>query len=296
MVLPRRRDARAARAAGAGPWTAWAVLLVPAAAACAHEGPAATWQVQALASSYEAEERIGTLSFNRERGRLKGVAVGAQARALGLAWSAYATREEGTVAYDGLTQFGLPLLTETRVTVDRWQAWTRYTAPARGDQPGFSLGLGLGTLRLARAIRPGALSLATTETMHVTQAGVLGEVQGVLPGASGGAEKTSSAGRWHLRATWQQPLRQRLDVQTFGVLDPYVLSPRRRELLGLEIGAATRWVGPWKASLHFDVRRWRFGESDAVPISQGGVPAGLSRYPGSTQWVRGFGLSLGHPL
>lgn len=295
MARLRRHDAQAG-GAGARLLAARALCLVPAASAWAQDAPAAAWQVQALASNYKAEERIGSLSFNRERGRLKGLSVGAQARKLGLEWSAHATREEGTVAYDGLTQFGLPLLTETRLTVDRWQAWTRYEVPAHGDRPGLHLGLGVGTLRIARAIRPSVLSLATTETLHVFHAGVLGEVHGDLPGAKGGSPDTDAPGRWHLRATWQQPLQQRLDVQTFGVLDPYVLSPRRRDLFALEMGAAGHWTGQWTVSLLFEVRRWRFGESEVVPVSQGGAPAGLSRYPGSSQWMRGFALSVAHPI
>ena len=250
---------------------------------------AAAWPAQALELALQAEHwrydaRETTPSgfvLNRDSGVLRGgtlalhAAVGAWRP--GLALQAL----DGTLQYDGRTQIGLPLQTRTGL---QWRRAALTLAPSAFVPLGplaLQPQLALGHLRMARAIAATPVSLPTTETLQATTLGL-------------GAAATWSSGTlaWQLGLDGRRPLRQRLEVDTFGVLDPYVLRPQSRwstQLLG-----TVAWSPQPGWTLRLGARReaLNVGASQAELVTADGRPAAVSAYPGSRQRLRGWSLEL----
>lgn len=231
---------------------------------------------------YDAVEKTpGGFVLNRDHGTLRGPTLRAGAEAAGLRLGVDASQWRGTPGYEGFTQFGLPLATGTQLrwrraglSVEPAEAWA-----AAGLQ--WRPGLALATQQIRRAILASTISSATTETLHRQSAAATLALErrfGAL---------TFGAGAW---AAW--PLRQRLDVDTFGVLDRYDLEPEkgRSGALSLSMGAA--FAPGWSISVHAAREVHEFGASAAVLVTRGGQPAAVSAYPGSVQRVTRAGVEL----
>ncbi|WP_425257941.1 hypothetical protein ACPOLB_20770 [Rubrivivax sp. RP6-9] len=249
----------------------------------------ACWPATALDLSLQAEHwrydaRESTPSgfvLNRDSGVLRGgtlalhAAVGAWRP--GLALQAL----DGTLRYDGRTQIGLPLQTRTGL---QWRraAWTLEPAASVALGPlALQPRLSLARLRLERAIAATPVSLPTTETLQATTLGL-------------GATATWTAGTlaWQAGLDGRRPLRQRLEVDTFGVLDPYALRPQSR--WSTQVLGAVAWTPHPGWTLRLGARReaLNLGASQAALVTADGRPAAVSAYPGSRQRLRGWSLEL----
>ncbi len=267
-----------------GPGTGLLRSVAAVSLLCAAAGPAAALELalQAEHWRYDARETAPSgFVLNRDSGVLRGgtlalhTAVGAWRP--GLALQAL----DGTLQYAGRTQIGLPLQTRTGL---QWRRAALTLAPAAPLPLGplaLQPQLALAHLRLDRAIAATALSLPTTETLQATTLGL-------------GMTATWTVGTlaWQLGLDGRRPLRQRLEVDTFGVLDPYALRPQSQW--------STQWLGAlawtpqpgWTLRLGARREALNVGASPAVLVTSDGRPAAVSAYPGSRQRLRGWSLEL----
>lgn len=231
---------------------------------------------------YEAVEKTpGGFVLNRDRGTLRGPTLRATADVAGLRVGLGAAQWRGTPGYEGLTQFGLPLVTGTRM---RWQQVALSVEAADGWAVAglrWRPGLALSTQQIRRAILASGISSATTETLHRQSA------VATLALARAFGPVTLGAGAWAAR-----PLRQRLDVDTFGTLDRYTLEPERGRSGALTLEIEARIAPGWAMSVHGTREVHEFGASAAVLVTRGGQPAAISSYPGSVQRLARTGVEL----
>jgi hypothetical protein len=231
---------------------------------------------------YDARETAPSgFVLNRDSGVLRGGTLALQATVGGWRPGLALQALDGTLQYDGRTQIGLPLQTRTGL---QWRRATLTLAPAAPVPLGplvLQPQLALAHLRLARAIAATPISLPTTETLHATTLGL-------------GTTATWTTGplAWQLGLDGRRPLRQRLEVDTFGVLDAYALRPQSRwstQLLG-----ALAWSPQPGWTLRLAARReaLNLGASPAALVTSDGQPAAVSAYPGSRQRLRGWTLEL----
>lgn len=237
-----------------------------------------------VAARYDSVERLGgVLQLNREQGRLRGFALAAAADAGPVTVDLRVERLAGTLGYDGFTQFGLPLQTSTRLvrrTADlalapaqAWSVGPLALRPALLAQ----------TLALQRAIQPSASSAPLTETLRRHALGLQLAAEAKAGPLALGA---TLAGAW--------PLSQRIAVDSFGVLDPFVLHPAGGDRRALRLAASWPLAGGWSLEAEAARESDRFGESPAVLATRGGTPAALALYPGSRQWTSRAALALRH--
>lgn len=232
--------------------------------------------------SYDAVEKTpGGFVLNRDRGALRGPTLRAAADVAGLRVGVDASQWRGTPGYAGFTQFGLPLVTGTEL---RWRQAALAVEAAHGWTAGglqWRPGLALATLQIRRAILASAISSATTETLHRQSAAATLALERAFGAVTLGAGA---------RAAW--PLRQRLDVDTFGALDRYALEPEggRSGALLLSIGA--RLAPAWSMSVQIGREMHEFGASPSVLVTRAGQPAAVSSYPGSVQRTTRAGVEL----
>lgn len=260
------------------PRMATALLALPLGAAgfTLEAGPAA--------GRYDSVERLGGMAvLNRETGSLRGAVLAARAEGGPLAFGLRVERLAGTVAYEGRTQIGLPLSTETRLVrrsaeitlapADPWPLFGLQWRPALGWQG----------LRVHRAIQPSAVSTALTETLRRHALGL-------------SMQAAATAGRlaWTAEAGGAWPVSQRLAVDSFGVLDRFALQPEGGDRLTLRLAVAWALGGGWRLQAEGGRERDRVGASPAALVTRGGVPAAISLYPGSRQWSGRAGLAIVH--
>lgn len=274
------RGAAAVVAALVGPAAVAAALAGPAAVASTAVAPAV--ELAAVQAGYTGTERnaAGGL-FNQEHGRLHGLQARAGAGHGPWRLGVEAAALRGTPGYAGLTQAGLPLATRTQL------GW--YEASARLDRgfdvaPGlqFAAGLGLQWRLIDRAIQPTASSGALTERL---------DLRGWHAHL---AAQWQAAPAWHLSGWWRAErfTTAHLDVDAHGTFDPFGLSPAdgRGRVWGLQ---ATWQAEPaWAVNAGWSATHLRVGASAPRVVTQGGLPAGLASYPGSTQWLRAWHLGV----
>ncbi len=233
-------------------------------------------------AGYDAVEKTpGGFVLNRDRGTLRGPTLRAGADAAGLRLGAEASQWRGTPGYEGFTQIGLPLATGTQL---RWRRAALSVEPAEPWSAAGLLwrpGLALATQQIRRAILASPISSAATETLHRQSAAASLALERPLGAV------TLGAGAW---AAW--PLRQRLDVDTFGVLDRYDLEPDGGKAGALTLSIGARLAPGWAILVHAAREVHEFGASAAVLVTRGGQPAAVSTYPGSVQRVTRAGVEL----
>lgn len=238
--------------------------------------------VAAGAVQVRADEQLQGAAFNAERGTVDGATAWVRHARGPFGLELRAEGERGSLAYDGRTQFGLPLQTRTQ--------WRRealaFGAHAWGAVPGLPDALQLGAAlqlrswRSRRAIQPTFFTSELIESFSVADAGF----GPVLRWAWGG----DATARWQLDARWLtvRPHRQVLRVDAPGVFDPVALAPARRSGRQAELALAWRpapggW-GAWQLQASWGHERFRAGPSDTALVQRGAVPVGLVLYPGGT--------------
>lgn len=248
--------------------------------------PALTLEVQPLRQSFHAVERSGSGQvFNREDGVLTGQQLGL---VLHSPWPAWLTwqQADGLLHYQGHTQIGLPLRTQTQWRRQQWQAGV--DSPTLPLMTGWAAGL---TARVGvfageqwqqRHILPGVWSTALTEDLRWPHLGAQLHLDAAL---------TPQLAFWSRWALHHGP-GGHLAVNFHGVADPAQLRPGagwgQRIELGIQGQLATRLR--WRVGV---LRQQdRLGDSPSVPYQRGGHTQGSVYYPGAVQLQRGMGLSL----
>jgi hypothetical protein len=229
-----------------------------------------------------ADEQLQGAAFNAERGTVDGAAAWVRHEHGPFGLRLRADGEHGSVAYDGRTQFGLPLQTRTQwrreaLALDA-HAWSRL--PGLPDTLQLGAALQLRSWRSRRAIQPTFFTSELIESFSVADAG--------LGPAVRWAWGDGARARWQLDARWLavRPYRQVLRVQAPGVFDPVVLAPARRSGSQGELALAWRPapgpVGAWQVQAAWAHERFQAGPSDLALVQRGPVPVGLVVYPGGT--------------
>lgn len=231
---------------------------------------------------YDAREYLGDSRFllNREKGRLVGGSLAlVVAPASGLIGQVRYTSASGLIDYQGLSQFGLPVATKTRLALERLQL---AAAPANGWSigPGRSWGeLTMARQQLDRSIRASPTSLPLRERIVSWEFGV----------GAGYAAAHHAAGfpleiAFRLSAT--TPLEQHLTVDSFGEFDEALLRPAARASGSAHWEAALHASPDTRIGVAYAVRWMRFGPAPARSLSRDGQPVGQISYPGSRQTIR----------
>lgn len=167
----------------------------------------------------------------------------------------------GELAYDGRTQGGTPLATESRHTdADLVFAWRPWAASRWGE--GW---LVLRALRQRRDIASTRAASGLVETSTLW-----------LPGLRWSHGLDAAGWRWQPSAELRVSARHRLDVDFHGLYDDAGLrGGRRRELvLGLQVSAR---ASPWRFG--FAWTHANQSASDPATLRRGGVAVGSVRQP-----------------
>jgi hypothetical protein len=235
--------------------------------------------------SYKELDTSGDL-LDREDGVAPGVILGLSREWRDLFFAVDFSYYGGDVDYDGQTQSGIPITTQTNAQFSdvSFRAERRQrTATGRA----YGTYVGLGYHEWVRDIE----STRTTGGAFV---------QGLLETytwwtAELGARISlyqAGAGRWQLDARFLYTLDPSVEVDSHGLFDRTTLEPAGRPgfrvALPWEYGAKGQATGfivePW-------VEYYEFGESDKETITSGGTPVGTAFEPRSE--TRNFGVSAG---
>lgn len=236
-----------------------------------------------LETRYNAAETASSgFVLDSEQGPLRGAALRLGAQGYGLAAQTEFGRQSGALHYEGRTQLGVPLQTQTDLALNE----TRVLAGPAGslDVLGAQLRVQGGvTLReIRRDILATLLSSRATETLrNRTWTGRLAWLQPL-------AEQPAVA----LEASVQIeiPWHQDLTVNTYGALDPFVLAPASRPGWSADLRPTWTPAPGWRAWFEFDYAALRYGSGPAKPVFHDGQVAGIASYPGSLQQLRSIGV------
>lgn len=229
---------------------------------------------------YHAVERspAGAV-INTESGSLPLLTVGARWRQAPWFAEMEATSGANTIAYDGFTQLGLPLQTQTRLHLGQWAAWAGYAlADTAAGQ--FSVVAGLAQQRLDRDILPGLGSLPLRETLDTTR---------LVAGVRWRSPSLQAFGRpVALNAAFDAlpALRSRLAVDSYGLYDPVTLAPGRGIDWHLQLRGDIQVTPQASLWLGLGYQSFKPGASATAIWTRNGVPAVTVRYPGSKQVLR----------
>jgi|GEM_PF-2253338 len=258
-------------------------LAASAVSAVDAPAPSSAWVHASLVHlPYASSERLGQLVLNRERGDLVGAHVqlgmssGAGTLAIDL------QQAGGGLDYNGLTQLGLPLNTQTRLRMERVGLAASPAWPRMPLADGLlTAQLGLQQLRIDRRIEPTARSAGLREQLRLDLIAV----------GLRWRQPLAAQTRIQLDLGWLQPVDARLRVDTGGVIDGYTLRPRHRGWPTADAALHCALGGGLSASIGLRLEQPRIGSSPPLAITRLGRPAGISSYPGSRQ--RWHGLALG---
>lgn len=264
-----------------------AALVVLPCAALPAQATSFDLALQAGSARYTSEEFLpdGRL-FNREQGRLGQSQLTGLLR-LSAGWEAalQLRQASGTVDYQGQTQMGLPLFTQTRLVQEDGSLRLHRRGPAWGGAIEWALGGGVGALRVGRDIQPTPISSRLTETLrarHWLLGGELARTQSILGVPVRGA----------LALEWRKPWRQTLSVDTHGVLDGVlVLEPARRSAWRGGLSLEAQLQPGWRLGLNLSADLYQPGASAGQVVYRNGIPVGQASYPGSRQHTLGGSLS-----
>lgn len=260
--------------------------LAAVAALIAPPSVAFEWAAFGTSARYEATEPApGGGVFNRETGRLQGWRLELRGSAGAWGWLAAAGDDEGLLRYEGRTQLGLPLTTETALRRRQAEA-TGWRRIALADAVEGRIGLGAGEWRIARAIQPTVISAGLDEALRLRQA--------LLVAGIG----WQAAPSWRLQAQARllRPLQRRLHVDGQFVFEPVTLEPAARTSSAWD--AALHWAPQpgWQLELGVHGERLRVGESPGQVVWRRGLPVAEVRFPGSAQrslrWQFGAAIAL----
>jgi hypothetical protein len=214
---------------------------------------------------------------NRDHGRLPALTLSTGTRAAGLDWQASFQTAQGTVAYRGATQLGIPLASTSRL---HWQSLQLQATHPWADTP-WSFGAQLDWTERRRAIAASQISLPLTETQSALALGLVVRGEWRLPG-----DWTLSS-----QASLSRNLNSHLDVVPGASFDPLRLALKPSWQSELSLTASRALQPGLQIQTSLTTRQLKLGTSDPAVLTSAGTPVGVLRYPGSTQ--RDWGLAVG---
>jgi hypothetical protein len=255
---------------------------------CVPAPPSFQWAAQASEAHYRAAETTSGSTLDREQGELRGGQLEIKGEAGWTSGWAEVDSMAGKPAYQGQTQIGIPLSTQTRLSLTdiRFAAGPAAISLSAGDRVWLQVGM--------QQVRIGRNILATPQT--------------------GALEETLQSRSWLVRSEWQHafaghpalrldgsahyasPQSQSLQVNTFGVFDPLVLHPASGHEWAVDGGFSYEFPAGWRLRWGASYTQMRFGSSAAQLATRGGIPAAVASYPGSQQSVARIGLTVSHPI
>jgi hypothetical protein len=243
-----------------------ACLALSAGAACAQAGagtPGTNWGVSAEVLHRRLVERADTgTRIVEETGPLLRLTLdGRLDLAGGGALRARAAAAAGTLDYEGRTQAGVPLATDSRHRdFEAGLAWRPLPAAAWGE--GW---LVLRTLQQRRHIVSTATARGLTERSDL-----------VMPGLRWSHAFDAAGWRWQPSLELSTSVRHRLQVEFGGIFDDATIrGGRRREaLLDLQVSAP---FSPWSFGLAWSHSRQ--SASSTQTLSRNGAAVGTVRHP-----------------
>ena len=263
---------------------AWAQAPEPVDAA------APAWQLQAKLASlrYTAQEKnaLGSV-LNTETGSLPSAQLSLRHQRGPWVVELGFSQAANTIAYNGFTQLGLPLLTRTELAWTQAHANVGYHYPIAA-QSSVLLGAGLVQRNIDRNILATAGSLPLRETLQSTQLSLQAMVQGGAAKAVLGPGSLS----WQAGVQLLPSLRHRLKVDSFGLYDTITLSPARNTDWKVSAGFAFALNPVWSVGADISHQSLRPGASSTEVWTKSGVPSASVRYPGSVQSATGLAISL----
>ncbi|MEQ1533264.1 MAG: hypothetical protein HOO97_07060 [Sideroxydans sp.] len=237
--------------------------------------------------AYQMQERGATGALlNSEEGSLPVLRMNATATREDWMLEAACWRSEGLIPYVGMTQIGFPVLTFTQLKILNAQLALSKVV-IRNEHFTYALIGGFGHTQVSRNIFPSANSLPLHETLDITQARIGSTVQ--LPILN----VAQSPLIFSIEATALPAVRNRLEVNTFGLYDPITLKP------GLKIDWSVKATLDFQPSSVLNV--WAYAERQSLTPSstpyqiwtQGGVAVTAVRYPGSKQFMNHVVMGIG---
>lgn len=262
-------------------------LLLPAAAGAAGgaAGTPGVWRAGVAFSTaqFHYEEFVNGATLDREYGLLPGLAaevVYTRGRWFGR-WGLH--YHGGTVNYDGQTQGGVPVDTDTGTEIldtelsggYRWLRLGHWSASVYG---------GLGYRHWDRDIHSSPAAYGVFETYQWGY-GLLGMSV---------ARRFGTRDRLILDARATRTIGARVAVDFGGVFDPVTLEPADRFAGRLSLRLVHRVTRLWSLQVGPYVEWWRLGESPGRPLVQGGSPISTVFEPRSDTRLVGFELGVLH--
>lgn len=264
------------------------VLAQPAAASSdGYETPNWRIQLDAGKTHYSARE-VGTTGqlLNRESGLLLTETVTGTYVQDQWSWQISWEHLHDTVPYDGVTQTGVPITTQSRILANRYSALTHC---AWITQPDWSLAplLGLEQFQLDRTIAatppsPPSLPLGTQALQEVltTRRAILGLSAKWMPPKQAW---TLTAGV-QMMPSWHQSLK----VNTYGTYDEKSLRPGHSTDWRLNLSAAYPWSPQTLLTANWTRESFKPGASGTEALTKNGIPSASIQYPGSQQFLSGI--------
>lgn len=235
-----------------------------------------TLTLEAGSVGYRAEERIDGVVADAEAGRLARAGLSLAGSGGAWRWQGGFDRRQGTVGYDGHSQFGLPLRSHTTLVID--EPWLGIGLAHRTLAEGpwtWAAELRGGQRRLERRIAPSLFSTPLDEVLHWRWLRV-------------GAELARPLGDgWTVGAAMarEQGLQGWLEVDFHGVYEPgaVTLGHGRPGWWSALTAGRQSADGRFTLALRWTSARFDYGESAAGSLRRAGLEVGQFSYPGSRQ-------------
>lgn len=237
--------------------------------------------------NYRATERFESGAvFNEETGALRGARaeVGAQRGAWGFSLEGMQT--SGTLDYDGRSQIGLPLQTQTDLRHTAWSAFVvrRFLGEL------LELGGGIGGREMDRRIRstpPSALYPFGTQGLNE-------RLQSTEWRLAARVYWPTMFGRFSIEGDGLRNVNGRLKADFLGTFDVRQVDVPDWSTWVARVGWTHRF-GAVQLRAYYEWQRFDVPASGTYPLTSGGNDAGATfRYPGSEQRIQSIGLQLGY--
>lgn len=242
--------------------------------------------VAPIRTDYRATERsVNNTILNEEIGVLQGLSLRTELRRSVDRFAFDVSNLQGTINYQGATQIGLPITTNTNLRiVDYAFSYESYDRPVSelGGAWLWSGIVSLGSRHIERDILPTLVSTALTETLTWRYARLGTRMEYLI------FDKISV----DAHATFERGLKGVLDVNFHGLADNTTVYPSDANGYGIGVNVQ------WRAARHitigasYDLHDQKYGASPTQNLTQSGVPIGQLRYPGSKQILKTFGVHL----
>jgi hypothetical protein len=246
------------------------------------------WAVQVSQARYRAAETSSGSTLDREQGNLQGAQLEFKGEAGWVSGWAEVESMAGKPAYQGQTQIGIPLSTQTRLSLTDIRFAAGPAAFRLSSSDRVWLQVGMQQVRIGRNILATPLSSELEETLRSRSWLVRSEWQHAFA--------DHPALRMEGSAHFGSPQIQSIQVNTFGVFDPLVLHPASGHEWAADAGCSYEFPAAWRLRLSASFTQMRFGRSGAQLATSGGVPVAVAAYPGSTQSVTSVGITVSHPI